>query len=257
MINLNNSFIILFLLTLLSCENANYNKYISDKDFFKTTSIKNNKVISQYNYDFTYSGSEKYEINENLEDFVVYHKSLPIPSVLKIFNPNNLSEYETVRNVFIDSGSNFFEISKVLKSKLSLNSDVYVEYLKDESKNLRSVELSKEISVVDLNTNEIITEEILDRPIEISEKLEINNDKLVKINSLSREGKTTLFIYIDSYSDYSEARLKTNKIRSLDLTISSQNGSFEVLAGPFLSIDVDERIGFLLNNGFNNAKIYR
>ena len=117
MINLNNSFIILFLLTLLSCENANYNKYISDKDFFKTTSTKNNKVISQYNYDFTYSGSEKYEINENLEDFVVYHKSLPIPSVLKIFNPNNLSEYETVRNVFIDSGSSFFEISKVLKSK--------------------------------------------------------------------------------------------------------------------------------------------
>jgi hypothetical protein len=156
-INLNNSVIILFLLTLLSCENANYNKYISDKDFFKTTSTKNNKVISQYNYDFTYSGSEKYEINENLEDFVVYHKSLPIPSVLKIFNPNNLSEYETVKNVFIDSGSNFFEISKVLKNKLSLNSDVYVEYLKDESKNLRSVELSKETSVVDLNTNEIIT----------------------------------------------------------------------------------------------------
>lgn len=257
MTNLNNSILTLLLLVLFSCENANYNKYISDKDFFKTTSAVNNKAISQYNYEFTYSGSEKYKINSVLDDFTVYHKSLPIPSVLKLSNPNNLGEYETVRNVFIDSDSNLFEISNFLKEKLLLNSDIHVVYLKSESKNLRSVELSKKTSAVDLNTNEIITEEIIDKPIEISGKLEINEDKLAKISSLNSEGENTMFIYVDTYTNYSDARIKTNKIISLDLTISSENGSFEVLAGPFRSIHVDERLGFLLNNGFSNAKIYR
>ena len=121
----------------------------------------------------------------------------------------------------------------------------------------RSVELSKETSVVDLNINEIITEEILEKPIEISEKLQINEKKLSKISTLTDEGESAIFIFVGKYPDYPDARIKTNKIRNLDLTISSENGSFEVLAGPFKSIDVDERLAFLLNNGFNNAKIYR
>lgn len=257
MINLNKLIIILFLLTFISCENANYNKYTSDKEFFKTTSFKNNKAISQYNYDFSYSGSEQFQVNTELEGFVVYHKSLPIPSVLRISNPNDINNYEFVRNIFIDSSSNNLELSNILVEKLSLKSDVYIKYLRDESKNLRSVELSKETSVVDLNINEIITEEILDKPIEISEKLEINEKKLSKMTSLAEDGVSVMFIFIGKYPNYSEARIKTNKIRNLDLTISSENGSFEVLAGPFKSIDVDERLGFLLNNGFNNAKIYR
>jgi hypothetical protein len=256
-INLNNLTITLFLLILFSCENANYDKYTSDKEFFKTTSIKKNKAISQYNYDFSYSGSEKFQINSELEGFVVYHKSLPIPSVLRISNPNDMNNYEVVRNIFIDSSLNNLELSNILAEKLSLKSNVYIEYLRDESKNLRSVELSKETSVVDLNINEIITEEILEKPMEISEKLQINEKKLSKISTLTDEGESAIFIFVGKYPDYPDARIKTNKIRNLDLTISSENGSFEVLAGTFKSIDVDERLAFLLNNGFNNAKIYR
>lgn len=257
MISLNNLLISLFLLFLLSCENVNYNKYISNKDFFKTTNINNNKAISQYNYNFTYAASEKYEINSDLDDFVVHHKSLPIPSVLKLANPNNLNEYEIVRNIFINSDSDLFEISESLKDKLLLNSNIYVEYLKLESKNLKNVELSKKTSAIDLSVNEIITEEILDKPTEISGKLEINDEKISKITSLNSEGDKTMFIYVDTYAKYSDAKIKTNKIISLNITISSENDSFEVLAGPFRTIDIDERLGFLLNNGFNNAKIYR
>tara|TARA_B100000767_G_C19742125_1_gene526711 strand:- start:544 stop:1317 length:774 start_codon:yes stop_codon:yes gene_type:complete len=256
-INLNKLFILLFLLIFISCENANYNKYTSDKEFFKTTSLKNNKAISQYNYNFSYSGSENFQINSKLEGFVVYHKSLPIPAVLRISNPNDIDNYEVVRNVFIETSSKNLELSGILIEKLSLKSDVYIEYLRDESKNLRTVELSKETSVIDLNSNEIITEEILDKPIEISEKLEINEKKLSKISSLTEDGELVIFVFVGKYPNYSDARLDTNKIRNLDLTISSENGSFEVLAGPFRSIDVDERLAFLLNNGFNNAKIYR
>ena len=117
MINLNKLIIILFLLTFISCENANYNKYISDKEFFKTTSLKKNKAISQYNYDFSYSGSEQFQVNTELEGFVVYHKSLPIPSVLRISNPNDINNYEFVRNIFIDSSSNNLELSNILVEK--------------------------------------------------------------------------------------------------------------------------------------------
>ncbi|MBT6755073.1 MAG: hypothetical protein HOA86_03540, partial [Gammaproteobacteria bacterium] len=133
MINLNKLIIILFLLTFISCENANYNKYISDKEFFKTTSLKKNKAISQYNYDFSYSGSEQFQVNTELEGFVVYHKSLPIPSVLRISNPNDMDNYEVVRNIYIDSSISNLELSNILAEKLSLKSDVYIEYLRDES----------------------------------------------------------------------------------------------------------------------------
>ena len=242
---------------LFSCENANYDKYTSDKDFFKTTSLKKNKAISQYNYDFFFFFSEKFEINSELEGFFVYHKSLPIPSVLRISNPNDVDNYEVVRNVFIENNSKYLVISNTLKKKLLLYDDIFVEYLKDESKNLRSVELSKETSIVRIDTNEIIIEEITDKQTEISEKLAINEDKFSKIKSSKFDVTHDLFIFIDIYPNYSDARIKTNKIRNLDLTISSENGSFQVLAGPFSPIDVDERLGFLLNNGFSNAEIFR
>ena len=253
MTNLNKLIILLIPLFIFSCKNASYNEYISDKEFFKTANSTTQKSISQYNYDFNYSASEKFEINNNLLESSIFHKNLPIPSVLKVYNPKNLKEFLIVRNVFTDSLSQKTEISNYVYENLGLDSSIFIEYLQNESKNLKSVELSKEKSVVQLDNNEILTEEILDSPSEVSEKMEINTKKLNKM--ASSDG--SYFIFVDKYLEYKDARIETNKIRNLNLTISSENGSFEVLAGPFPTYDVDETLSFLLNNGFNNAKIYR
>ena len=240
-------------LFLLSCENTNYDKYTSDKEFFKDSNDLEKKFISQYNYDFNYMASENFKINNQLTGFNVYHKSLPIPSVLKLYNPNNLNEFKIVRNIKINSNLKELELSTSIVDFLSLKSDVYIEYLKNESENLKSVELSKEKSVVSIDSFNITAEEILDRPSIVSKKMQINTEKLKK-NENSNGG---IFIFISNYKNYEEAKLKTNKIKNLKLTISSESDSFQVLAGPFTTYDVDETLSFLLNNGFINAKIHR
>lgn len=254
--NLNKLIILLFSLVLFSCESSNINKYISDKDFFKTTNAKENISISKFNYNLDYARSEKFEINKQLEVFTVNHKALPFPSVLKVANPLNLNNFQIVRNVKISSTSQSkkIEISEELAGILDLKSSIYIEYLEKESNTLKSVELSKVTSIVKISNNEIITEEIISKPTQMSEKLNINSEKLNKINVNKLSGN--FFIHVDDYSNYNVARLSTNKIRSFSLTISSEGGFYQVLAGPFDPNNVDETLSFLLNNGYNNAKIY-
>ena len=120
-------------------------------------------------------------------------------------------------------------LSKEIISQLSLNSDVYLEYLKEESKILRDVVDSKEESKIKMDDTEIAFEQLDQDQTEISEKLDYE-----KIKSLNTQNiKKINTILIDTYDNTRMAKLRTNKIKNLGLYYEENDQGVMVFAGPF------------------------
>ena len=87
----------------------------------------------------------------------ISHKLLPIPSVVKVANPNNLKSYLIVRNSYSDENKRLLVSSEIVEL-LDVNSNIYIEFLKEESLILRKVDESKELSKVKLDSTTILFE---------------------------------------------------------------------------------------------------
>ena len=87
----------------------------------------------------------------------ISHKLLPIPSVVKVANPNNLKSYLIVRNSYSDENKRLLVSSEIVEL-LDVNSNIYIEFLKEESLILRKVDESKELSKVKLDYKTILFE---------------------------------------------------------------------------------------------------
>ena len=81
---------------------------------------------------------EKFIVDERIIGNNIHHKNLPIPSVIKLSDPSDLDNYVIVRNIELDT-ENRLSLSQDIINKISINSKVYLEYLKDESIILRNV----------------------------------------------------------------------------------------------------------------------
>ena len=101
------------------------------------------------------------------------HKSLPFPSVVKISDPDNLKNYLIARNVKSNNNSRF-SISSEIFDKLQAKTNIYIEYLKEESIILRKVEDSKEESKIKMDSTIISAETLDDDQSGISSKLDLS-----------------------------------------------------------------------------------
>ena len=88
------------------------------------------------------------------------------------------------------------------------------------------------------------------KPVEISDSMTLDQDYEEKINSSGN------FIFVGVYDNFTEAKLKTNKISHLKLTFSSENFGHEVHAGPIKKNEIQSTLNFLRTNGFKDAEIY-
>lgn len=249
MITLNNIIKILFLLILFSCTKSN-NIFIDEKDYFKKSS---SSISPKEDYNIDFYKSESFVINSQLKGNNIVHNSLPIPSVVKLYNPDDVTLSIVARNIEGEVGQFNLAISPDIAKFLNVNSKVYVEYLKNESITLVSVVSSQETSIVKLENSDISFESLDDKPTELSTELDIENIKAIQESPKSNGN----LIFVDKYNDLNMAKIYTNKIRNFPLIFENSKDKIEVYAGPFKNNDIDLKLDFLIKNGYSNAKINR
>ena len=108
MISLNNYYKILFLLILSSCtvtsidtvDDIKKEEDVTTQDYFKKSDV----IISPLDdYNIELSVLEKFVIDERIEGNNIHHSNLPIPSVVRLSDPNNLDNSIIVRNIKLDT----------------------------------------------------------------------------------------------------------------------------------------------------------
>ena len=164
MINLNNINKILFLLALSSCtitsidtvDDKKIEEEVANQEYFKKSEV----IISPLDdYNIELSVMEKFVTDERIKGNNIHHSNLPIPSVVKLSDPSNLDNSIIVRNIKLNT-ENRLSLSQEIIDKISLNTRVYLEYLKDESIILRNVVDSKEESKIKMDDTEISFEQL-------------------------------------------------------------------------------------------------
>ena len=253
MINLNNYNKILFLLILSSCttsvetvKDKNVNKEVTSQEYFKKAEVNISPLID---YDIKFSVLEKFVFDERINGNNIHHSNLPIPSVIKLSDPKNLNKSIIVRNINLET-ENRLSLSEDVIDQISLNTSVYLEFLKEESIILRNVVDSKEESKIKMDDTQISFENLDEDQTEISKKLDYE-----KIKSLENQNSNKInTILINIYENIKTAKLKTNKIKNLGLFYEENDEGVMVFAGPFPYNDIDLKLDFLIKNGYINAK---
>ena len=254
MINLNKYINILFLLVLSSCtitsiekvEDKKITKEVSSQEYFKKTEVNISPLVD---YDIEFTVLEKFVFDERINGNNIHHSKLPIPSVIKLSDPKNLNNSIIVRNINLET-ENRLSLSKNIIDQISLNSNVYLEFLKDESIILRNVVDSKEESKIKMDDTEISFENLDEDQTEISEKLDYEKIKSLEIKNSEKINT----ILVNIYENIKTAKLKTNKIKNLRLFYEENDEGVMVFAGPFPNNDIDLKFDFLIKNGYINAK---
>ena len=254
MINSSNYIKLLLFIFLTSCkvtsietvEDKKTDKEILSQNYFEKAKV-NISPLADYNIEFKVL--EKFIIDDRIQGNNIHHSMLPIPSVIKLADPKNLNKNIIVRNISMETEDRL-SLSKEIISQLSLNSDVYLEYLKDESKILRDVVDSKEESKIKMDDTEIAFEQLDQDQTEISEKLDYEKIKSLNTQNIKRINT----ILIDTYDNIRMAKLRTNKIKNLGLFYEENDQGVMVFAGPFNNNDISLKIDFLIKNGYLNAK---
>ena len=226
-------------------------KILSTKDesYFQKSNINISPLVD---YETKLFVSEKFYVEDKLKGYQVSHKSLPIPSVVKISNPENLKNYLIARNINSNNNDSRFSVSSEIVSKLQVKTNIYIEYLKEESINLRKVEDSKEESKIKMDSTIISTATLEDEQSGVSSKLDYS-----KIENLEAKiDKYRNMLLIDQFNDLNSAKLKTNRIKNLGLIIEEIDNKILVFAGPFNDNNINLKLDFLIKNGYINAKIY-
>ena len=135
MINLNRYYKILFLLILSSCtvtsidtvDDIKKEEEVTTQDYFKKSDV----ILSPLDdYNIELSVLEKFVTDARIEGNNIHHSNLPIPSVVRLSDPSNLDTSIIVRNIELDT-ENRLSLSQEIIDKISLNTQVYLEYLKD------------------------------------------------------------------------------------------------------------------------------
>ena len=204
----------------------------------------------------------------NQHAFTAAHKTLPLPSAVKVTNlENNISVVlrindrgPFVNDRIIDLSSKAADILDLKRNGTGL---VRVSILKDESEILE--DLAKKgffPEVKDLPTTElpkINIPKITNVKIEGSKKNKLKNKINYDLKNLNKKFK--IFIKLASFSSLQSAKLLIAKLSYVeDIKIYKINKRsqvfFQVKAGPFLNVKkVDKLHSLLLQRGMQGAKI--
>ena len=244
----------MFLLILSSCtitsietiEDKKIANEVPSQEYFKKADVNTPPLVE---YDIDFRVLEKFVFDERIYGNNIHHSKLPIPSVIKLSDPKNLNNSIIVRNIKLET-ENRLSLSKDIIDQISLNSNVYLEFLKDESIILRNVVDSKEESKIKMDNTEISFENLDEDQTEISEKLDYEKIKTLDIKNSKKQNT----ILVEIYKDINLAKLKTNKIKNLGLFYEENEEGVKVFAGPFLKSDINLKLDFLIKNGYLNAK---
>ena len=245
--------------------------YIGEKYY-----IEGIEYIPNENYDYeeiglaTYYDKElhsKKTINNELNkvtELFGRHKTLPIPSIVKVTNLDNGLSLIVRVNDRTRNNSVIIEVSRKVAQILRFYKEpkiatVKVEILSDQSKQLKIVTESmsdpsfnntiqaaptEDVSIIDLNeTSDVETDNYInyEQPIEL-EKMEVS--------------PTDIFVLVSKISSYEDAEMiKKNVNKTYKITTNKENNEYEVVFGPLTNEEAYNLFQLLLSKGYKNSKI--
>ena len=194
------------------------------------------------------------------------HKTLPLPSIVKITNLENGLSLTIKINDRHDDNTSLIQVSRKVSQLLRFYKNkiarVKVEVLADPSKqnkivmeSMNQVDFNKTIdsaptesvSISDLNeTNETtdkksISSNVIEQPIELMFEKISDQD---------------LFVKVYGFETYNEAK---NIIKSLNInfntTTQNEGETFSVLLGPIENIDANKLVSTFISKGYKNTEI--
>ena len=236
--------------------------------------IEGVEYIPKENYSYNESGLASFygkelhntkTINNDLNkvtELLGRHKTLPLPSVVKITNlENGLSVVIKIVDRHQDNSSLIQvsrKVAQLLKFYKNKVARVRVEILADPSKQWKSVSMSMNeatfndtiksaptdivsISDIDESLEKNFDEHSMEQPIEIGSETVINTD---------------LFIKVSEFNTYEEIeKIIKDLNKSLKYTTERNNSLYNLILGPIKNVEADKLVSYFVAKGYKKTEI--
>lgn len=191
------------------------------------------------------------------------HKTLPLPSIVKITNlENGLSLIIKINDRHEDNTSLIQvsrKVSQLLRFYKNKIARVRVEVLSDPSKQNKIV--MESINEVDFNKTIVSapTENVSISDLdEKADKINISNNKVEQPIELMTEevSNQELFIQVYGFESYNEAKKIINSFNiKFNTTTQNEGDSYSVIIGPIENIDANKLVSSFISKGYKNTEI--
>ena len=197
-------------------------------------------------------------------ELLARHKTLPLPSVVKITNlDNGLSVAVRVNDRGPQNNARIIQVSRKVSQLLRFykqkTARVRVEILTDPSKQLKIVTESMNNPDFNITMPSAPTEEVtitdLDNSLEDESKINSIYEQPIEIG-FEKVTKTELFVKISGFKSYQDAQNINNQINEdLEVIMQKDEEGYNVLFGPMLEPEADNLFQILVGKGYNNTEI--
>ena len=265
----------------------NIQKLISEKEIPNKENNKKFYLVgdSYFIEGVEYSPVENYEYNEvgiatfygkelhnkktanndlnKVTELFARHKTLPLPSVIKITNLENGLSLIAVVNDRHDDNSSIIQTSRKISQLLRFYHNkiarVKVEILSDASKQMKLVTLSLNEPDFDKTLDKAPTEIVniidLEEIDEVEIEIKRNNEKTIELNFEVVTPKN-LYLKIYGFKSYDDAKKIINSIDlNFDITTQNEGDNYSIILGPLKNRDVDYLVSSFISKGYKKNEI--
>ena len=238
--------------------------------------IEGVEYIPQEDYSYNETGLASYygsylhrkktinnEFNK-VTELLARHKTLPLPSVVKITNlDNGLSVIVRVNDRGPKNNGKIIEVSRKVSQLLRFYKQkitrVRVEILADPSKQLKIVTLSMNNPDFNKTLKAVPTEEVTITDLDNSTEEESNINSIyeqpIEIG-FEKVSKTELFVKISGFNSYKDAQTLSSLLKeSYKVTYQKDNTGYSIIYGPLLNQEADNLFQILVSKGYKHSEI--
>ena len=252
-----------------SIEKNNLIYYFLEEPYF----IEGVKYVPEENYDYseigisTFYGKELHNVKtvnndiNKVTELLGRHKTLPIPSMVKITNlENGLSINIKIIDRHTDNAS-LIEVSRKVAQLLGFYKDkiatVRVDILADSSKQWKNVMMSMNEPTFDKTISSAPTEIVSISEIDDNNLSDNENYKYQPIELSSESvNEYNLFLNVSNFKEKSDADYIMNSL-SDDLVYSTKKNAlfYDLLIGPIDKTEINNLVSYFISKGYKETKI--
>ncbi len=237
--------------------------------------IEGVEYIPEENYSYVQSGLATFydkelhnvktannDINK-VTELLGRHKTLPLPSIVKITNLENGSSLIIKINDRHDDNASLIQVSRKVSQLLRFYKNkiasVKLEVLTDPSKQnkivLESMNQADFNKTIDSAPTESVSISDLD---EVTVEKNISNSKIEQPIELKLEevSNQDLFVKVYGFESYNETKNIIDLLNiKFNITTQNEGESYSVIIGPIENIDANKLVSSFISKGYKNTEI--
>lgn len=247
-----------------------YLKYVLGDSYF----IDGVEYIPEENYDYNQIGLASFYNKElhnirtinndynKVTELLGRHKTLPIPSIVKVTNLENGLSITLKINDRHNDNSSIIQVSRksaqLLKFYKNKIARVRIEILSDPSKQMKIVTQTMNQSSFNETVISAPTEivSITDINQDLQNNLKSNQESPIEIN-FSEITKEKMFLRIYGFDSYKKAKLIYGQLElKQKFTIQNDQGSYSLIIGPLENIEANNLVLSFISRGYKKTEFF-